>query len=667
MGSVLFSVSDSKDSPPFIIRLDDPAVIEQARAILRGEETAKVRVQGTVITRQAPYNPAWSFHLDPGSISFFELAAEVCDASTQHVQENLDRVGHDFLPEGRWCPWSSRLVSELPAGSACGFQRPNKEQTSRVARELFAAFGLNMSPAGWVAGIDSALNSEADLLTGALQARTATMSERWADVYVQDIRGALASMESDLRYFDDLNYRLANQSIDIYAQDEALRIHNEEIAAGWYTVAAEIAQFEQTAAATQKTGSDVVKGIYDGLFANPDVVKAFRDPQQVANLRATTAAVMTYSPYSKLHDDFKTAGFLKWSNALNGNTVPTPLPVGHVGPDPMETPALVFTMTQQSALCEIAWAAVNSRSGQAGATANADACSNLASAKSRELQWAQADSNFRQERSAVQLQVRELRRQAVEQPGAPLNITEKCRTLRRRFVDQLAEAVARAMVVDTAMASVFGLPWNEAPPLPETWNDSAGSYLAALQRWFVRLDVQLARGQQQEVAQVVAVSIKQAAPTAFAKAVKDLKTNTAKTLSVRFPIAETLFGGLRGARIRGAFVSTIEKTPDASDSWQGVLSAPVTAVSIDASGRRQQIAQRLPPADAGRIQARSILKTPDLVGAAALRNASPIGDMTQAAADSQWLIEIGGKSLLGRSAADLTDIVVEIVVGGLNR
>lgn len=667
MASVLFGVSDSKDSPPFIIRLDDPELVEQARAILRGDETAKVHIQGKVVPRQAPYNPAWSFHLDPGSISFFELAAEVCDAATQYVQDNLDKVGSDFLPEGHWCPWSSRLVSELPAGSACGFQRPSKEQTSRVARELFAAHGLSMSPTGWVAGIDSALNSEADLLTVALQVRTATMSERWADVYVQDIRGALASMEGDLRYFDDLNYRLANQSIDIYAQDEALRIHNEEIAAGWYTVAAEIAQFEQTAAATQKNGGDVVKAIYDGLFAKPEVVDTFKDPEKVANLRATTAAVMTYSPYQKLHDDFKTAGFLKWSNALNGDTLPTPLPVGNVGHDPMDTPALVFTMTRQTALCEIAWAAVNSRSGQAAATANADVSDKLVSAKTRELQWAQADSNFRQERSAVQLQVRELRRQAVEQPGAPLNITEKCRTLRRRFVDQLAEAVARAMVVDTAMARVFGLAWNEPPPLPEAWDDTAGSYLAALQRWFVRLDVQLARGQQQEVAQVVAVSIKQAAPTAFAKAVKDLKTNTATTLSVRFPIAETLFGGLRGARIRGAFVSTVEKTPDASDSWQGHLTAPVAAVSIDLTGNRRQLTQKLPPADAGRIQARSILKTPDLVGTAALRNASPIGDTTQAAADAQWLMVIGGKSLLGKSAADLTDIVVEIVVGGLSR
>ncbi len=667
MGSVLFGVSDSKDSPPFIIRLDDPGLIEHARSILRGDETHKVHVHGTVILRQAHYNPDWSFHLAPSSIAFFELAAEVCDATTQYVQDNLDKVGSDFLPDNHWCPWGSRLEFELPAESACTFQRPSKEQTSRVAQKLFAAHGLNMSSTGWVAGIDSALNSETDLLTAALQARTASMSERWADVYVQDIRGALASMEGDLRYFDDLNYRLANQSIDIYAQDEALRIHNEEIAAGWYTVAAEIAQFEQTAATTQKDGGAVVKATYDALFANPDVAAALRDPQRVANLRATTAAVMTYSPYQKLHDDFKTGGFLKWSDALNGTTVPTPLPVGNVGNDPMPTPSLVFAMTQQSALCEIAWAAVNSRSGQAAATANADACDKLAAAKSRELQWAQADSNFRQERSAVQLQVRELRRQAVEQPGAPLNITEKCRTLRRRFIDQLAETVARAIVIDSAMPRIFGLAWSESPPLPESWSDTDGSYLAALQRWFVRLDVQLARGQQQEVAQVIAVSVKQAAPAAFAKAVKDLKANATPTLSVRFPMAESLFGGVRGARIRGAFISTVEKTPDASDSWQGLLTAPIAAVSIDATGKRWPLTQGLPPADAGRIQARSTPKTPDLIGAAALRNASPIGDTSKSATDAQWLLVISGKSLLGRSAADLNDIVVEVVVGGLNR
>lgn len=95
MGSVLFGASDSKDLPPFTIRLN----------------------HGTVVSRQTPYNSAWSFHPDPDSIGAVEWAVEGCDVPTKYVQDNLDTVGSDFLPEGLWCPWGLRLESELPAGT----------------------------------------------------------------------------------------------------------------------------------------------------------------------------------------------------------------------------------------------------------------------------------------------------------------------------------------------------------------------------------------------------------------------------------------------------------------------------------------------------------------------------------------------------------------------
>ena len=61
----------------------------------------------------APYNPRWSYHLDPASISFFQCAIEVCDASPQYVEEHLSEVGGAFLPGSTWCPWSSRVAEEV--------------------------------------------------------------------------------------------------------------------------------------------------------------------------------------------------------------------------------------------------------------------------------------------------------------------------------------------------------------------------------------------------------------------------------------------------------------------------------------------------------------------------------------------------------------------------
>lgn len=113
-----FRFTDTDGEPRFVIQLFDAAKIAHARRILRGEELSRVHVHGTVVKEPAPYNPGWSFHLDPISIDFFEFAIEVCDASIQYVEEHLDEVGGSTLPGSHWCPWSSRLVDEVEARCA---------------------------------------------------------------------------------------------------------------------------------------------------------------------------------------------------------------------------------------------------------------------------------------------------------------------------------------------------------------------------------------------------------------------------------------------------------------------------------------------------------------------------------------------------------------------
>lgn len=98
-----------------VIKITDPATIQHARNLLRGTTQERPHVAGKIVKSPAPYNRKWSFHLDPASITFFELAIEVCDASIPYVEEHLDEVGGAFLPGNRWCPWSSRLVRELPS------------------------------------------------------------------------------------------------------------------------------------------------------------------------------------------------------------------------------------------------------------------------------------------------------------------------------------------------------------------------------------------------------------------------------------------------------------------------------------------------------------------------------------------------------------------------
>jgi hypothetical protein len=97
----------------FIFELVDSEKIKKARAILEATNPTKNRVSGTVVAGRKSYNPDWSFHLDPESIGFFEMAMEVCDANVSYVEAHLSEVGGDFLPNGYWCPWSSKLKREL--------------------------------------------------------------------------------------------------------------------------------------------------------------------------------------------------------------------------------------------------------------------------------------------------------------------------------------------------------------------------------------------------------------------------------------------------------------------------------------------------------------------------------------------------------------------------
>ncbi len=100
-------------SPEFVFELTDESKIAHARRILSGEETSEVHVMGRLVKRAKPYNPKYSFHLDPGTVHFFEVAIEVCDASPIYVEDHLDEAGGAFLPGLHWCPWNSKLTREV--------------------------------------------------------------------------------------------------------------------------------------------------------------------------------------------------------------------------------------------------------------------------------------------------------------------------------------------------------------------------------------------------------------------------------------------------------------------------------------------------------------------------------------------------------------------------
>lgn len=104
------------DTPPrpetFVIKVTNPQTIQEARNII-ATGALKI-VTGTIIKQPVYYNSRWSYHLDPKSIKFVDSATEVCDATMDYLEEDLNNA------YATWCPWHSRLVREIPAPTKPG-------------------------------------------------------------------------------------------------------------------------------------------------------------------------------------------------------------------------------------------------------------------------------------------------------------------------------------------------------------------------------------------------------------------------------------------------------------------------------------------------------------------------------------------------------------------
>jgi hypothetical protein len=88
------------------------SAIADARVELNKTESFRI-ISGVIQAQPVGWNPGWSYHLLPSSISFADFFMEVCDASAPYVEENLADVGGAFLPGNFWCPWGTRVLAEL--------------------------------------------------------------------------------------------------------------------------------------------------------------------------------------------------------------------------------------------------------------------------------------------------------------------------------------------------------------------------------------------------------------------------------------------------------------------------------------------------------------------------------------------------------------------------
>ena len=105
-------------SQHFIVRITELSMINMARDEVKLTD-GWTMVSGTVVPETVDWNPDWSFYLAPKSIFLSAFFPESCDATIDDVESKLDQIGSaTFLPDSEWCPWTSRLISELEATEA---------------------------------------------------------------------------------------------------------------------------------------------------------------------------------------------------------------------------------------------------------------------------------------------------------------------------------------------------------------------------------------------------------------------------------------------------------------------------------------------------------------------------------------------------------------------
>lgn len=85
----------------FVVRLTDPEAIEAAKGNQQGRNQRFP--MGTLRPGNGGFNSPWTWHLDPGSVRFVEVAIEVCDGRPSYVETHQQ----DFPT---YCPWGAKVI-----------------------------------------------------------------------------------------------------------------------------------------------------------------------------------------------------------------------------------------------------------------------------------------------------------------------------------------------------------------------------------------------------------------------------------------------------------------------------------------------------------------------------------------------------------------------------
>lgn len=97
----LFRLRPGTTSAAVHLQISNAAAVAQAEALL---QTGESRWAAGVIRRgDGGFNPAWSWHVDPATVSFAEVTIEACQATPDYIEQTLDY----WIEFGQVCIWGS--------------------------------------------------------------------------------------------------------------------------------------------------------------------------------------------------------------------------------------------------------------------------------------------------------------------------------------------------------------------------------------------------------------------------------------------------------------------------------------------------------------------------------------------------------------------------------
>jgi len=94
-----------------VAKTSNPQVIAKAEQELQKPfDERRLHINGVIERGRKEYNPDWSWHFIENEWDLVELSTEVCDGRPGFVEDDLDFWVDQV---GRFCPWSSRIESEI--------------------------------------------------------------------------------------------------------------------------------------------------------------------------------------------------------------------------------------------------------------------------------------------------------------------------------------------------------------------------------------------------------------------------------------------------------------------------------------------------------------------------------------------------------------------------